>query len=91
MLFDRGRVVGFIDPAIYFGHPEVELAFGTLFGPFGEHFFARYQEQRPLRPGFFGLRRDLYNLYHILNHANLFGGHYSASALNLIDKLLAEI
>ena len=88
VLFDRGRVAGFIDPAIYYGHPEVELAFGTLFGPFGERFFARYQEQRPLRPGFFDLRRDLYNLYPLLVHATLFGGGYGASAGRIARRLV---
>lgn len=71
-----GRITGFIDPAIYFADPEIELAFSTLFGTFGEPFFARYREHRPLRPGFFEERRDLYNLYPLLVHVRLFGGAY---------------
>ena len=74
---DRGnRIAGFIDPAIYYADPEVELAFATLFNTFGEAFFARYREVRPLAPGFFKARRDLYNLYPLLVHVRLFGGGY---------------
>ena len=73
-----GRVRAFVDPAIYYGHPEIELAFSTLFGTFGEPFFARYRELRGLEPGFFEARRDLYNLYPLLVHVRLFGGHYVA-------------
>lgn len=79
ILVNRGRVVGFIDPAIYYGDPEIELAFSTLFGTFGPPFFARYGEHRPLRPGFFEERRDLYNLYPLLVHVRLFGGTYVGS------------
>ncbi|MEM7202703.1 MAG: fructosamine kinase family protein [Planctomycetota bacterium] len=76
MLSQRGRVTGLIDPAIYYGHPEVELAFGTMFGTFNERFFAAYRALRPLDPGFFAERRDLYNLYPLLVHVRLFGGSY---------------
>lgn len=77
VLSSGGRVSGFIDPAIYHGHAEVELAFATLFDTFGEPFFKRYQELRPIAPGFLELRRDLYNLYPLLVHARLFGGGYA--------------
>jgi fructosamine-3-kinase len=76
ILVARGRVVGIVDPAIHFGHPEVELAFGTLFGSFGEPFFRRYRALRGLPPGFFERRRDLYNLYPLLVHVRLFGASY---------------
>jgi fructosamine-3-kinase len=76
VLADGGRVSALIDPALYWGHPEIELAFTTLFGTFGEAFFARYRELRPLAPGFFEQRRDLYNLYPLLVHVRLFGGSY---------------
>jgi len=76
VLADKGRLTGLIDPAVYWGHPEIELAFTTLFGTFGEAFFRRYQELRPLAPGFFEQRRDLYNLYPLLVHVRLFGGSY---------------
>ncbi len=70
------RISGFIDPAIYYADPEMELAFITLFGTFGDAFFRRYGELRSVRPGFFETRRDLYNLYPLLVHVRLFGGGY---------------
>lgn len=73
-----GRVVAFIDPAIYFADAEIELAFGTLFGTFGQRFFEAYEALRPLRPGFWEARRELYNLYPLLVHVRLFGGSYVA-------------
>jgi fructosamine-3-kinase len=76
VLCRRGRVAGFVDPAVYYADPEIELAFATLFGTFGEPFFRRYGELRPLRPGFFEERRDLLNLYPLLVHVRLFGGSY---------------
>jgi len=75
-----GRITGFIDPAIHFAHAEVELAFTTLFNTFGPTFFARYQEHRPIAPGFFDARKDLYLLYPLLVHATLFGTGYGNQA-----------
>jgi len=82
-----GRIAGFIDPAIYFADPEIELAFASLFNTLGERFFRRYQEHRPLAPGFFEVRRDLYNLYPLLVHTRLFGGSYGASVSRILDRL----
>jgi len=79
ILASGNRVAAFIDPAIYYADAEIELAFSTLFNTFEEPFFARYQEQRPLQPGFFEVRRDLYNLYPLLVHVQLFGGSYVGS------------
>ena len=62
-----------------YAHPEIELAFLTMFGTFSETLFARYGEIRPLRPGFFEERLGLYNLYPLLVHVRLFGGSYAAS------------
>ncbi len=76
VLTRNGRIAAFIDPAIYYADPEIELAFATLFSTFGPHFFDRYQEQRPIAPGFFEARRDIYNLYPLLVHSALFGGQY---------------
>ncbi len=81
-----GRLTGFIDPAVYLGAAEVELAFTTLFGPGGDRFFARYQEHRPLAPGFFEERRDLYLLYPLLVHVRLFGGSY----VDAVERTLAR-
>ena len=75
----RGRrITGFLDPAIYYGDPEVELAFIGLFGTFGGAFYDRYRERRGIAPGFFEERMPLYNLYPLLVHARLFGGGYGA-------------
>lgn len=78
------QITGFIDPAIYYADPEIELAFTTLFGTFSEPFFRRYEEIRPLSPGFFDTRRDIYNLYPLLVHVCLFGGSYVGS----VDRTL---
>lgn len=72
------RISGFLDPAIYFADPEIELAFITLFDSFGQTFFERYHELRPIAPGFFEERRHIYNLYPLLVHVRLFGGGYVA-------------
>jgi fructosamine-3-kinase len=77
------------DPAVYFGDREADLAMTELFGGFGRPFMTAYQENWPLDPGY-PTRRTLYNLYHVLNHLNLFGSGYLAQALGMIDTLLAE-
>lgn len=77
------------DPACYYGDHEADLAMMELFGSPGERFFAAYREHFPIDPGY-AQRRDLYNLYHLLNHANLFGGGYAAQAQDVIDRLLAR-
>lgn len=78
------------DPAVYYGDRETDLAMTELFGGFDARFYAAYRESWPLDPGY-GVRKTLYNLYHILNHLNLFGGGYLAQAQSMIDRLLAEI
>ena len=75
------------DPAVYFGDGEVDLAMSELFGGFGADFYAAYRANRSLDDGY-PMRRTLYNLYHILNHENLFGGHYRARAEAMIEELL---
>jgi fructosamine-3-kinase len=82
-----GRVTGFVDPAIYYAHPEIELAFSTLFGTFGAPFFERYRALAPLKPGFFETRRDIYNLYPLLVHVRLFGGGYVQSVESILSRL----
>ena len=86
VLCNEGRIAGFVDPAIYYGNAEIELAFSTLFATFGDPFFRRYHELRPIRPGFFEERRDLYNLYPLLVHVRLFGGSYVGS----VDRSLNQ-
>jgi fructosamine-3-kinase len=81
------RVAAFIDPSVYYAHPEIELAFATLFGTFGEAFFGRYAELRPIRPGFFERRRDIYNLCPLLVHTRLFGGGYAEQVSGVLRRL----
>ncbi len=86
VLGEGGRITAFLDPAIYFAHNEIELAFITLFGTFGRDFFARYHELRPIAPGFFEARRHLYNLYPLLVHVRLFGGAYVNSVAQTLQR-----
>ena len=77
------------DPAVYFGDRETDLAMTRLFGGFGPAFYAAYQSAWPLDQAA-GTRRTLYNLYHVLNHYNLFGGSHGRQAAGMIERLLAE-
>ena len=86
ILARSGCIAAFLDPAIYYAHAEIELAFSTLFGTFGQAFFERYAEHRPIAPGFFEVRRDIYNLYPLLVHTQLFGGHYAASVDGILRR-----
>ena len=76
-----------LDPAVYFGDREVDIAMSELFGGFPSEFYRAYSAAYPLPPGY-ERRKILYNLYHILNHYNLFGGSYSAQAERMIATLL---
>jgi protein-ribulosamine 3-kinase len=78
------------DPAVYFGDRECDLAMSELFGGFAPAFYAGYREAWPIDAGY-AVRKTLYNLYHILNHANLFGGGYAAQAAHMTTQLLAHI
>ncbi|MGC8452909.1 MAG: fructosamine kinase family protein [Cylindrospermopsis raciborskii] len=93
-----GGNVGFIingepvifDPATYFGDREVDIAMSELFGAFPPSFYQGYEEEFPLAQGY-EKRKVLYNLYHILNHFNLFGGGYSSQANGMIGRILESI
>ena len=87
---DRDGHPVIFDPASYYGDREADLAMTRLFGGFGEGFYRAYEAAWPLDPGA-GTRLDLYRLYHVLNHYNLFGGGYGAQAGRMIDGLLAEL
>ena len=78
------------DPAVYYGDREADLAMTELFGGFPADFYAAYREAWPLDAGYH-VRKTLYNLYHVLNHANLFGDGYAKQAESMLDQLLAEI
>ena len=87
VLVRGGRIAGFVDPAIYCGHPEIELAFTTMFGTFGRAFFDAYETLLPLEPGFHEVRSDLYQLYPTLVHVRLFGSGYLAPIERTLSKL----
>ena len=74
-----------IDPAAYVGHAEADLAMTELFGRFDQRFYDSYNETNPLQPGYRD-RKDLYNLYHMLNHLNLFGRMYYSSVTSIIRR-----
>ncbi len=88
--FDRAGAPVIFDPAVYYGHREADLAMTEFFGGFSANFYAAYRDAYPLDAGY-DVRKQLYNLYHVLNHFNLFGGGYARQAEILIDRLLAEI
>ncbi len=75
------------DPASYYGDRETDLAFSEFFGGFPQDFYQGYQSAWPLPVGY-SQRKELYNLYHVLNHANLFGGGYARQAESMIGRLL---
>lgn len=76
-----------IDPAVYVGHAEADLAMTELFGGFPPAFYDAYKEVAPFQPGY-ERRRDVYNLYHILNHLNLFGRMYLPEVRHMISRTL---
>lgn len=78
------------DPACYYGDREADIAMAELFGGFPVSFYAAYRSAWPLDPGY-EARKPLYNLYHILNHFNLFGAAYLGQAQRMIERLLAEL
>lgn len=76
-----------IDPAVYYGHREAELAFTQLFGGFDERFYSNYEDVYPVFPGF-DLRVDLFNLYPLLVHLNLFGSSYLSSIAKTLKRFV---
>ncbi|MDD5247354.1 MAG: fructosamine kinase family protein [Rhodocyclaceae bacterium] len=78
------------DPAVYYGDREADIAMAELFGGFPESFYAAYREAWPLSENF-ETRKTLYNLYHVLNHFNLFGAGYLNQARRMIERLLEAL
>ena len=78
------------DPALYYGDRETDIAMTSLFGGFNQTFYDAYDAAYPLDSGY-KTRKTLYNLYHILNHYNLFGGGYASQAGAMTQQLLAEV
>lgn len=86
VLSREGTVTAFVDPACYYGHPEVELAYIAWTGTFGDAFVERYRERRPVAPGF-DARRPVYELLPLVEHVHLFGGRYHG----LLDDALSRV
>jgi fructosamine-3-kinase len=87
---DEEGVPVIFDPAVYYGDREADIAMTKLFGGFGAAFYTAYQSTWPLDQAA-GTRATLYNVYHVLNHFNLFGGAYQSQASSMIERLLAEL
>lgn len=79
--------VAIYDPAVHFGDRECDLAMTELFGGFSQSFYSAYHEAYPIDEGY-DQRKQLYQLYHIMNHALLFGGGYVGQSQRLIDSLI---
>lgn len=88
--FDEASGPVIFDPAVYYGDREADVAMTELFGGFSNDFYAAYRDGYPLDTGY-AVRKHLYNLYHVLNHLNLFGGSYLGQDECLISELLAEV
>jgi fructosamine-3-kinase len=86
VLAREDRITAFLDPALYYADPEIELAFISLFDSFGNTFLERYAEIRGIDRAFFETRRDLYNLYPLLVHTYYFGGGYLNSVRNTLNR-----
>ena len=82
-MVDQNDKACLIDPAVYYGHREADLGMTKLFGGFSSVFYEAYNEANPLQDGY-EYRENIYKLYHVLNHLNLFGGGYYSQAISLI-------
>lgn len=83
--YDTKGTAVIYDPAVYYGHREIELAFTHLFGGFSSAFYEAYDEAFPIEPGF-EQRKDIYNLYPLLVHTNLFGGSYARQVEGIVKR-----
>ncbi len=88
--FTQKTEVVIFDPAVYYGDREADIAMTELFGGFPAAFYHAYEQVWPLDVGY-AQRKTLYNLYHILNHFNMFGGGYAAQAEGMIERLLDQL
>lgn len=84
-MFDESGKAVLIDPAVYYGHPEMDLAMSKMFGGFSGEFYSGYESVKPLEPGFSD-RVHIYNLYPLMVHVNLFGGHYITQANKVLKR-----
>jgi protein-ribulosamine 3-kinase len=84
-LIDKNGRSWLIDPAVYYGHREADLAMTSLFGGFSKTFYSAYESAFPLAPGY-AEREPLYQLYHLLNHLNLFGTGYYRQVISILKR-----
>lgn len=82
---------GIVDPAVYLGHREVDLAMSELFGGFPSEFYEAYDALRPLQPGYRETRRSIYQLYFLLVHVNLFGEGYVGRTAATLRSVLVSL
>ncbi|MCR5604923.1 MAG: fructosamine kinase family protein [Lachnospiraceae bacterium] len=82
-IMGRNGKAWLIDPAVYVGHSEADIAMTELFGRLPNDFYSEYMSVYPMQPGYQD-RRNLYNLYHLLNHLNLFGRSYLSEVVSII-------
>jgi len=84
----RGHFTALIDPAAFYGHPEMELAFIGMFHTFGERFYRRYREHRPVADGFFDTRADLYRIFPYLVHVRAYGDSYLNGLESIVRRFV---
>jgi len=87
-LIDGRGIPWLIDPAVYYGHREADLAMTSLFGGFSNSFYSAYKSAYPIAPGY-AEREPLYQLYHLLNHLNLFGTGYYGQVISILRRYAA--
>jgi fructosamine-3-kinase len=89
-LVGRGGEPVLIDPAVYAGHGEVDLAMSELFGGFDRSFYDAYEHAHGISRAYTAYRRDLYQLYYLMVHVNLFGASYVAGVTSAAERVIAE-
>ena len=87
-LIDQNYIPWLIDPAVYYGHREADLAMTSLFGGFSNTFYSAYKSAYPIVSGYAD-REPLYQLYHLLNHLNLFGTGYYSQVISILRRYAA--
>ena len=87
-LIDERGIPWLIDPAVYYGHREADMAMTSLFGGFSNAFYSAYKSAYPIAPGY-AEREPLYQLYHLLNHLNLFGTGYFGQVISILRRYAA--
>ena len=87
-LIDESGIPWLIDPAVYYGHREADLAMTSLFGGFSNTFYSAYKSAYPISQGY-AEREPLYQLYHLLNHLNLFGTGYYGQVISILKRYAA--